>query len=204
MIDNQMLTHSNPVTSDENPVTGDGKTITRDNTNRVTIASICIQNIFLDGAGHYANGDFVVAFCDALVAIAKCPDFHESTLRVLLFLMGRTSKQLCLGATFEDIMKELSMSEASTRRAIKTLTLSQIICKKTDGGANLYRLSDKLLNPRVAVHGNTKKLNKREMPPLLTPIGDYLLAPQNQIIPDYSRCFEEVIDRETGEIIDIL
>ena len=45
-----------------------------------------------------------------------------------------------------------------------------VICKK-EGARNrsLYELSDKILNPRFAFKGNTRKLRKDDMPILLEP-----------------------------------
>lgn len=168
-------------------------------TNSISIATIHVQNIFLRSNRQYDQGVFVISFCDALVAIAKCTDFHETTYRILLYLMG-TTKDFSLGVTFEDLVENLDISVSSVRRAIDVLTASQIICRKSDGGTNLYRLSDKLLNPRVAVQGNSMKLNKRQMPPLLTPRGDYLLPPDNEFYEDVYGMTN--VDPETGEMFD--
>ena len=167
--------------------------------NRISIATIHMQNIFVRGNRLYDQGVFVISFCDALVAIAKCSEYHETTFRVLLYLMGVTTKDFCLGVTFEDLVVDLNISASSVRRAIDVLTASQIICRKSDGGTNLYRLSDKLLNPRVAVQGNSMKLNKRQMPPLLTPGGGYLLPPDNEF---YEDVYGTNVDHETGELLE--
>lgn len=166
----------------------------------ITIAQICVNNIYISGRGHYGNGDFIACFCDALLGIAKCKDFHANTLRVLLFMLGSMTKKPYLGLSFIDIKEGLGMADTSLRRAIEILVNSHILCSTSEGHANIYRLSEAIINPRVAIHGNTKKLNKKGMPKLLRPNdGGYLIESDAPMLPaaDFASFWA---NPDTGEI----
>lgn len=216
VVDTQYHNAKESVTHDGNPFTGDGKAFTYDGNpfigdrvqsgkQEIHIESISINAIFVDGKGRYGNGEFVAVFSEAAKAIAACSDFHEGALRVCLYLLGHVSKhQVFEKVTLKDIEKKLSMSESTARRAVQSLMSANVICRCSDGGTSLYALSDKLFNPRVAVHGNTKKLNKKDMPLLLSPSGVPLLgskgfAPSLEFMGDE----QIIVDPLTGDITHI-
>jgi len=56
-------------------------------------------------------------------------------------------------------------------RAINTLIAMQLICQKQSGHNSMFCLSDKIINPRIAFKGNTTRMNKYMIPPILSPDG---------------------------------
>lgn len=199
MPDNLKYKNNGTFTGDGNSFIDEGNGFENNDDARLNISTIVINNIFIPGQGRYGNGDFVAAFCEPLGMIAQCSEFHGSDLRLLLYLMSKLTRQLCFSSvTFQEIQTNLHMSESTARRTVKNLIRCNILCQSTDAG-KLYRLSDKLINPRVAVHGNTKKVNKKDMPILYAPDGEELIPRPNFNLIDWHT---DEFDAETGEIFE--
>lgn len=134
------------------------------------LAQINIQNIVYTDRSSYNNGHFIPVFQDAIRAIACNPDVKPGTLRILDYILGTVDENNCFYEELSDIANNLGCSEDTVERAIKQLVSMHVICKKEGArDRSLYELSDKILNPRFAFKGNTRKLRKDAMPILLDP-----------------------------------
>lgn len=149
------------------------------------LAQININAIVLD-SGSYHNGHFIPVFQDAIIAIACDSSVKSGTLRVLFYILGKVDEHNNICLEVADIVNSLATSDDTVYRAIKQLTDMQVICRKAGARArSLYTLSDKILNPRVAYKGNTRKLKKDSLPLLLTPDGEHPLIPSDFPSPDF-------------------
>ena len=134
------------------------------------LAQINIQKVVYADRSSYNNGHFIPVFQDAIRAIACNPDVKPGTRRVLDYILGTVDENNCFYEELADIANNLGCSEDTVERAIKQLVSMHIICKKEGArDRSLYELSDKILNPRFAFKGNTRKLRKDDMPILLEP-----------------------------------
>lgn len=134
------------------------------------MAQINIQHIVYSDRSSYNNGHFIPVFQDAIRAIACNRYVKPGTRRVLDYILGTVDENNCFYEELTDIANNLSCSEDTVERALKQLVAMHIICKKEGArDRSLYELSDKILNPRFAFKGNTRKLRKDDMPVLLDP-----------------------------------
>jgi len=143
------------------------------------IETINVQAIVVDDQSGYHNGAFIPVFQDAILAIARNDAIKSGTLRVLCFILGTVDEKNRFVVEIKDIALYLKISDDTVSRAIKQLIEMNIICR-VEGARDRsrYVLSDKILNPRVAYKGNTRKLNKDNLPILLVPGGKNPLIPE--------------------------
>lgn len=152
----------------------------------INLAQINIQTIVYADSSSYNNGHFTPVFQDAILAIACNPDVKPGTRRVLEYILGTVDENNCFNEELTDIANHLGCSEDTVERAIKQLVSMHIICKKEGArDRSLYELSDKILNPRFAFKGNTRKLRKDAMPVLLAPGTEAPLIPSLFNNPDF-------------------
>ena len=144
------------------------------------VAYINVQNITIPNevAGHkgYSNGHFLPVFQDAFCAIACNTQIKAGTIRILMYLLSIVDENNRIMGSTKTIAKHLGLSGDTVRRAISQLVSMQIICRISDTfHQNIYELTDKIINPRLAYKGNTRKLNKKSLPLLLSPeyVGKY-------------------------------
>lgn len=150
------------------------------------LAQINIQNVVYSDRSSYNNGRFIPVFQDAIRAIACNPSVKPGTRRVLDYIIGTVDENNCFYEELADIAINLGCSEDTVERAIKQLISMQVICKKEGArDRSLYELSDKILNPRIAFKGNTRKLRKEDMPILLEPGTSAPLIPLIFNNPDF-------------------
>lgn len=148
------------------------------------LAQINIQNVVYADRSSYNNGHFIPVFQDAIRAIACNPFVKPGTLRVLDYILGTVDENNCFFQELADIASSIGCSEDTVERAIKQLVSMHVICKKEGArDRSLYELSDKILNPRLAFKGNTRKLRKDDMPVLLTPetVAPLIPSPHDNI-----------------------
>lgn len=152
----------------------------------INLAQINIQNIVYADRSSYNNGHFIPVFQDAIRALACNQNVKPGTRRVLDYIIGTVDENNCFYEELGDIAKNLGCSDDTVERAIKQLVSMHIICKKEGArDRSLYELSDKILNPRFAYKGNTRKLRKDNMPILLDPKTSALLIPSVFDNPDF-------------------
>lgn len=177
-IDSQDIGHANNRTgaleyrirADENRTNAPNKRAGAPNVVINNMAQINIQNIVYADRSSYNNGHFIPVFQDAIRAIACNSSVKPGTRRVLDYILGTVDENNCFYEELSDIASNLGCSEDTVERAIKQLVSMHVICKKEGArDRSLYELSDKILNPRFAFKGNTRKLRKDDMPILLDP-----------------------------------
>ena len=140
----------------------------------INVAIINVGNLVINSPGPksgYFNGRFIPVFQDPLLAITCNKNVKPGTLRVLLYLISVVDDNNCISESVQSIANHLCISDDTVRRALTQLLQMQVICRKSDTGDRLdvYELTDKIMNPRLAYKGNTKLLNKAQLPNLLAP-----------------------------------
>ena len=177
-IDFQDIGHANNRTvapeyripAEENRTNAPDKRTAAPNVVITNLAQINIQNVVYADRSSYNNGHFIPVFQDAIRAIACNQSVKPGTRRVLDYILGTVDENNCFYEELVDIANNLGCSEDTVERAIKQLISMHVICKKEGArDRSLYELSDKILNPRIAFKGNTRKLRKNDMPILLAP-----------------------------------
>lgn len=142
----------------------------------INVAIINVGNIVINSPGlknGYYNGRFIPVFQDALLAIVCNENVKPGTIRVMNYLMSVVDEKNCITESVQTIANHLHISDDTVRRALSQLIQMQVLCRKSDTGdrCDVYALSDKLMNPRLAYKGNTRLLNKDFLPPLLSPMS---------------------------------
>ena len=114
----------------------------------------------------YNNGPFVAVFQVELGAVAESKELKLNDLRVLLFMMASVDSSNCIITSVEMISRRLDCATQSVYRALRKLEKMHILChqKTIDRGINKYELTLNMINPRLAYHGNTRKLMKQCLP----------------------------------------
>lgn len=185
-IDSQDIGHANNRTgaleyrilAEENRMNAPDKRTGAPNVVFTNLAQINIQNVVYADRSSYNNGHFIPVFQDAIRAIACNSSVKPGTRRVLDYILGTVDENNCFYEELSDIASNLGCSEDTVERAIKQLVSMHVICKKEGArDRSLYELSDKILNPRFAFKGNTRKLRKDDMPILLDPGAEVPLIP---------------------------
>lgn len=149
------------------------------------VTNIAQVNIVLDTSPYgYHNGDFIPVFQDALYEVAKLPTLNGQTIRVLLLILSCVDDKNSINLTITEIANELGCSYSSVYRAIRDLETMNIICHKGDRRGRKYELTSKLVNPRLAYRGNTRKLKKDHLPILFQTDGITPLLPDSVVVPD--------------------
>ena len=145
--------------------------------NTTNVGVININNIFITSPANYKNGNFVAVFCPELKAISCCPNLHPATFRVLNYLLASIIEGNKLEVSLDKMKQELPLSPATIWRALKDLTEANILCRIEGAPHNRYTFTDRLINPRLAIRGNTRQLNKDAMPSIMLPYGQCFICP---------------------------
>lgn len=113
----------------------------------------------------YNNGPFVAVFQVELGAVAESKELKLNDFRVLLFMMASVDSSNCIITSVEMISRRLDCAPQSVYRALRKLEKMHILChhRTIDRGINKYELLN-MINPRLAYHGNTRKLMKQCLP----------------------------------------
>lgn len=148
--------------------------------NNISVSVVNINAIRVENHGSYHNGAFIPVFQSAIQAIACDQNIKNRTIRILLYIIGNVDENNCFCSSIKNIAVVLNCSEDTVERAIKQLISMNIICRKEESRErSLYELSDKVLNPRVAFKGNTRKLCLDGLPLLLGSEGKEQLLPSS-------------------------
>lgn len=138
---------------------------------------------------NYNNGPFVAVFQLELGAVAESKELKLNDLRVLLYMMACVDSTNCIITSVDIMSQRLDCARQSVYRALRKLEKMHLLChhQTIDRGLHKYELSLSMINPRLAYHGNTRKLVK-EVLPLITKedgktslIGGQIKA----VIPDF-------------------
>lgn len=133
------------------------------------ITNIAQVNIVIgDGRMGYHNGPFIPVFQDALRALASI-ELTGVNSRVLLYILGSVDEKNCISVDVSDIAESLKCSRQSVYNSLRTLEKMQIICHRGSSHGKEYELESKIVNPRLAYKGNTRKINCSAVPLLLEP-----------------------------------
>lgn len=145
-----------------------------------------IVSVAKEATRGYDNGTFIPVFQDALGAIARDTKLTGMTLRVLCFLLSRVQPNNRIYINRTEIAEILCCDISSVSRAINTLIKMNIICSDgSDTTQHHYTMSPNIINPRLAYHGNTRKLKKNTLPVLLSSDGNHPLIQGAREIPEF-------------------
>ena len=135
--------------------------------NKITV--INISNIIVNGHEGYNNGAFVPVFLDELYWISINKNITDKAVRLLLFLIAKIEKDNLVDVRISDITAATDMSKASAYRCVKQLIAMRLLCRGE--AKNTYHLPQykRLISPRIAYYGNTRKIHKERVPELLDP-----------------------------------
>ena len=147
------------------------------------INNIAQINIVVADKGLYNNGDFIPVFTQEYEAILSNEKITDKTARILGILICNVDSNNRITTSIRDVAKELKCNESTVYRALKILERMQIICHSGNKHGRKYELSTKLMNPRLAFYGNTRRLVKEQLPLLMTPDGETPLLPNVCMIP---------------------
>lgn len=136
------------------------------NENNITV--INIGNIIVSGRHGYNNGAFVPVFLDELYGISTNKNITDKAVRLLIFLIAKIEKDNLVDVRVNDIIAETDMSKSCAYRCLKQLIAMRLLCR---GESNTYHLPQykRLISPRIAYYGNTRKIHKEKVPELLDP-----------------------------------
>lgn len=149
------------------------------------INNIAEINIVIAERGIHNNGDFIPVFTREYEAILSNDKMTDKTARILGILICNVDNNNRITTSIQEIAEELKCNNSTVYRALKTLEEMQIICRSGDRHGGKYELSTKLMNPRLAFYGNTRKLIKDKLPLLMRPDGKTPLLPEVCMIPDF-------------------
>lgn len=144
-------------------------------TNAATINNIAIinaQSIYIEGPSPYTrdHGQYVLVFQEALKAVATNTEVLPGTLRVLLYVLAIVESDNCFAVEVRDIAANTGYSIDTVERALKQLIQMCIICKKAGTRErSIYELSNKMLNPRMGLRKDTRKIRMDDLPELRAP-----------------------------------
>lgn len=123
---------------------------------------------------NYENGHFLAVFQLELAALAEGTDLKLTDYRILLMMMAYVDNYNCISISTKGIAARLGCAISTVYRTLQKLESMKIICLKSDTidrDIRKYELSQRLINPRLAYHGNTKHLRKNRLPLLTKPDG---------------------------------
>jgi len=127
------------------------------------------------------NGYYSLVFHRELDGISRLKDFGEGDYRVLLHIISHVDKDNRITVNANEICNALPVSLTTVYRAIHKLIKMRLICKSQTDDKRVYELTNKLINPRLTLYGNSLRFIKSVAPTLLLPDGETpLLPPDNQ------------------------
>ena len=148
------------------------------------VNNIAQLTIIYENQYSYNNGEFSVVFNKEFDAIACSKDITQTDLRVLIHMVTNMDRNNRITVTIDEVASSTHCSRSSIYRALNKLVNMQIICQKAGSShEKLFELSSKLINPRLAFHGNSRKLKKHILPELLSPDGKTGLIPGTVLEP---------------------
>ena len=156
----------------------------------------CIQ------ASGYNNGRFIPSFRDAHLALAKSSDLAASDFKVIHYILSIVDENNAFRFDPQEAANLLSLDVKTVKRSIKKLAAMQFICIDKNNKRR-YLLGEYLLNPRVGFVGNTRKINKENLPNLIsrdgTPmIPEAIISTVTDNDDDFANIsFDDEIDRES-------
>lgn len=114
----------------------------------------------------YNNGPFVAVFQVELGAVAMSKELKLNDHRVLELMISCVDNTNCIITSVDNISHQLDCAPQSVYRALRKLERMHILChhKTIDRGIHKYELNLSMINPRLAYHGNTRKLVKQCLP----------------------------------------
>lgn len=140
------------------------------------ITYIRIDQLIINGNTNYKNGDFIPVFLEELYWLAISMD--PITLQVLIYLLSKIDKFNQVIVDVYDIMYDLKIGKTKAYDAVAKLKNMRILCR-TDETKRKYKIKLYIINPCLAYHGNTRKINKKLAPQLMGPNGKVPLIPND-------------------------
>ena len=140
------------------------------------ITIIHVDQIVVNGASNYKNGDFIPVFLEELYWLAR--RLNPITLKVLIYLLSKIDKHNQVYVDISEIKENLEIGTTKAYEAINELKNMRILCK-TDETKMKYKIKLFTINPSLAFHGNTRKINKKLAPKLMDPTGQQPLIPKD-------------------------
>lgn len=147
------------------------------------VNNIAQLNIIIREKGLYNNGDFIPVFTKEYEAILTNAPISDKTIRILGVLICNVDNNNRITSSAQEIAKKLNCNKSTVYRALNTLERMHIICHNGDKRGGKYELSTKLMNPRLAFYGNTRRLVKEQLPLILSSDGETPLLPDVCRIP---------------------
>lgn len=141
----------------------------------VRIIQINVNKLFFAESFHegYNNGPFIPIFQDALKVIACDKAVKPGTKTVLMYLLACVDEKNNICTQLQDIARDLNCSVDTVTRAIQQLITMQVLCRRNACGVRtqMYGFTDKIINPRLAVKGNMRRLKKSPLPSIRSADG---------------------------------
>lgn len=129
----------------------------------------------------YENGRFVPLFQDAAYAISICRSLHETDLRLLFYIFSSLDEKNRFSISPTKVSQRLQTTRQSINRSVKKLVQMKIICSDESSDSYIFRLGDYVLNPVIAFWGDTRLVDKKNLPiPVDIDTGE-LMLPANSV-----------------------
>ena len=115
----------------------------------------------------YENGFFLAVFQRELAALVQDTELKLNDYRILLLMMAYVDNNNCITISIKEITTCLGCASSTVYRTLRKLQKMRVICLKSstiDRDIRKYELSQRLINPRLAYHGNTLELLKDNLP----------------------------------------
>ncbi len=142
---------------------------------------IHIDQIIVNNTSIYKNGDFIPVFLEELYWLAR--RLNPLTLKVLIYLLSKIDKHNQVNVDVAELKDSLGIGSTTAYEAIADLKKMRILCRAGET-TKKYKIKLFVINPSLAFHGNTRKINKKLAPKLMDPTGKEPLIPN-----DFDSCW---------------
>lgn len=145
-----------------------------------TINNIAIVNLVIeDTIRGTHNGNFIPVFQAELEAFAAERNVPPETYRIFLFLLARVDSNNTINTSIQDMMLVLKLSRSCIYRSLNVLVTMKIICQLKNSKNRRFSFDEKIINPRLAFRGDTRRIKKGVLPLLMRYNGSEKLIPNS-------------------------
>lgn len=154
-----------------------------------------IRITITDGQKRNVNGTFVPFFQDAAISISGCPDLTGTDLQLIFYILGTLDENNVCSLPSSMVAERIGRTRQAVRKSIKKLIDQKYLCVD-EHHPNSYLVGEFLLNPRIAYRGNTRELDKSQLPQPIMRNGLPLLIGGATNDNMMNITFEDEIDRD--------
>lgn len=123
----------------------------------------------------YENGRFVPIFQDAAALLAMAENLTGVDLKLMFHIISILDERNSFKITPTKVAERLHTTRQSINRSVNKLVNMKIICADEDDSNN-YKLGEFVLNPRIGFWGDTRSIDKTNLPvPVDHETGEILL-----------------------------